>query len=330
MGLKTASLFNLVNEKFGKCCDGLFLVDKTGVIRYLNEKSERILSKELFIEQGANVLESSLASYFADPANETEEFNKETGGLYNSLYNITVEQLISENGEKKGWLGILTEKNETHSAYKHNWGIDTEELVQQISLRYAHELLNAMTPVYGILQMMKDDTISSSKQIELMDLAQREVEKSKIYVNDFMSINYPHAPAPKWHKAGVLLNSMREQVEEQAPEFIPYLDWEIIGKEEDKIFIDTNHLRMMLQLLVKKWVDFAKGPSTIEITFQTNEETFNVCMKMTGSNKEIFYSDNEFDYYLHLVNKLMKKNGGSLNVHEGLTLVYPAYKNSYV
>ncbi|UTR11793.1 hypothetical protein MM300_05685 [Evansella sp. LMS18] len=324
MGIDAVSAFSLVNQKIKKCCEGLFLVDKKGTVRFLNGKGREIFANIGSIQQGDNIFNSPLAPFFL-----SSEKCEQTGVLERELYRdgqiikIRIESIISEN-EEQGWLGTVEAQREADSfgTGGQNWGQATEELVQQISLRYAHEVLNALTPVYGILQMIKDERISAGIDTGLVELAQHEVEKGKNFVNDFMYMNYPVKPAPKWHTAGHLLASIKEKTEEQTPEFIPHLDWKVAGEEDVLVYVDAQHLRTVLQLLIKKWIDFAKSHNVITIKFHTNDQHFQVTVNQPEMDEALFYTDSEFNYYLHLAGKVMELNEGKLQACGGVKLTF--------
>ncbi|MBU9713523.1 hypothetical protein [Evansella tamaricis] len=314
---KTVSVFNIVNkEKMD--CPGLMIVDNEGIIRFLNDDGKRILNHRTNIKQGDNVLTTTLAPFFY------QERTKSLQGIGNdSPLTLNVEKMNLTEEDDHLWVGTLRDKLEDMVfPMNTDWDVQTERLVQQLSLRYAHEILNALTPVYGILQMLKKDE-SSDKRSSLIELAQSEIEKGKNYVNDFLNINYPTLPNQTWIRVGDLLKYIQEKIEKQAPEFIPHLSWEILGKKRDEVFVDVNQLRMMIQLLVKKWIDFAKVPSTIHIIFQTDiREQFAVRMNMLDEEGIPFEIDDEFNYYLHLTDRLLRQCNGKLTVKEGLVLEY--------
>jgi nitrogen fixation/metabolism regulation signal transduction histidine kinase len=326
MGIDAISAFSLVNKKVNRCSEGLFLVDKEGTVRFLNEKGREIFSKIGSIQQGDNIFNSALAPFFLS----TEKHEK-TGVIERELYRdgqiikLKIEAIISGNEEEEqGWVCAVDIHTEPDSfgAGGQNWGTATEELVQQLSLRYAHEVLNALTPVYGILQMIKDERVSAGIDTGLLELAQNEVNKSKNFVNDFMYMNYPGKPAPKWHTAGQLLAYIKEKTEEQTPEFIPHLDWKIAGEEDILVQVDAHHLRTVLQLLIKKWIDFAKSHNVITITFHTNDQHFYVIINQPEMDETLYFTDSEFNYYLHLAGKVMEINEGKLQACGGVKLTF--------
>ncbi|MBU9721742.1 MULTISPECIES: HAMP domain-containing histidine kinase [Bacillaceae] len=314
MASESALLFNIVNED-NKSQPGLVIIDPSGIIRYLNEEGSRLLNKKVKVRQGDNIYDTPLAPYFYN-------LNSTKTPVSINLEQVTLDYSYNKK-EEELLVGSLVEENpDVVFPEKNYWDSQTERLVQQLSLRYAHEILNALTPVYGILQMMKKDT-ATSEHTTFLELAQREIEKGKNYVNDFLNINYPMAPRKTYIRAGELQECIKVKIEEQAPEFTPHLSWEFVGKRRSKVQVDVMQLRLIIQLLVKKWIDFAKCPSTIQIIFNSlDPEKFIISMNMVDEDGIPFEIDDEFDYYLHLTKKLLRKSGGELFIEDGLTIEY--------
>ncbi|ADU31876.1 histidine kinase dimerization/phospho-acceptor domain-containing protein [Evansella cellulosilytica] len=208
---------------------------------------------------------------------------------------------------------------------KEVWDHRTEQLVQQISVRYAHEILNALTPVYGVLQMLKKDANinTSDKHKQLLEIAEQEVLKGKNYVNDFMNININPNPHRQLLKVSELTSYIQNELDRQSPEFSPHVIFHYEENEDECVYVDQKQIRLVLQLIVKKWIDFVDGVAQLKITFDATEPNlFLIHLNMVGDDDFLFESDHEFLFYLHLIARNMKKHGGKMKIGHGVRLEY--------
>lgn len=319
---KTASVFDIVNKLKDESDLGQIIVDNHGIIRYVSDDFKRVLFRKTKLRQGDNVYHSTLAACFHSPQDQHHQ-DIMTYSLDNKWI-MKFEQMEVENGNTKWWLGkLLNRKVAEDSPQEMKWNLDTERLIQQISQRYAHEVLNALTPVYGILQMLKGDQENLAKYEPLLEVAEKEIIKGKNYVNDFLHLNFIPEPAPNWYRVDELKRYVEQYLSEQSPEFLPYINICLTGKSHHEVFVDKQQLRLVLQLLLKKWIDYTTAATTIEVNFVTRESgLFQVNIYTADGDDTLFAIDDEFMFYLHLVQQNMQKNSGVLKISEGIVLEY--------
>lgn len=305
MCVDNVSLFTLMNEYCeGKQCPGFIIVEKDKIHKYYNGECPYLQSLEEKLELKLAQHELPLMALFCP--HRKHELNK-------------IELQAEQYSESEACSDLFL------NAEGDAWGRDTERLVQQISLRYAHEVLNALTPVYGILQMLKqelDDKLSE-KELHLLEIAQEELIKGKNYVNDFMTINFHATPNPDWYTLKELKEYIEKKLLNQAPEFLPHITFNLINNDEKMVFIDKNQLRLVVQLAVTKWLDYAKSPSVISVDFHLNNTgEFIIEMQMQNEGVSLHQLDDEFTFYLHLIKQNVKRNGGKLELDNGILLTY--------
>ncbi|MDQ0254516.1 hypothetical protein J2S74_001895 [Evansella vedderi] len=324
MVINSEELFTIVNNnnQGNEQCSGVMELSHDGTILHLCEKCKPDLLIEYQLQVGDSILQTPLAPVFSARTNEGRRGWEEAS---------TALGQKKKDDFENWWSYTLTDKLDGKNASPKGvkWNRETERLVQQISLRYAHEILNALTPVYGILQMIKTDTEikDPAKLEELLEIAQQEILKGKTYVNDFLNINFVRTPEPDWERMSDLVSYIETQLETQSPEFIPYIDITMESEQDKDVFIDKKQLRLVLQLLLKKWIDYADEPSTIEISFEVKGmDKLQVKLLMHEGADSLYDADDEFMYYLHLVDRSMEMNGGTIKVCEGITLEY-SYSN---
>ncbi|MFA9558911.1 hypothetical protein ACERII_16495 [Evansella sp. AB-rgal1] len=253
--------------------------------------------------------------------NENSTDNVKVTSVYENQSNIDTEHLSPESMRDD----LLGKIESNINDREHVWSPETERLVQQISLRYAHEILNALTPVYGILQMLLTDqegVKSLEKKQVLLQIAQEEIMKGKNHVNDFLTINYQSTPKPQWMNLFDLKLYIKNKIHRQSPEFIPHIHFEVKGDGAKEIYVDINQLRIIITLIIKKWIDFAAEPSVIFVIFETDDDSFSLHMSLSEVDNMTEMKDDEFLFYLHLINRSLERNDGQLLVSEGLTLQY--------
>ncbi|MDG5786687.1 hypothetical protein QA612_04225 [Evansella sp. AB-P1] len=307
MGYRAVDKFTIMNEYNNEGdCPGRMIVDEEGYISHICQHCRNHVGLEKDLNNGASILTTSLASDF-----------------YSLLDKKQIDENVLKNIDHDN-VDLLQNLNDHLLTSSARWTPDTERLIQQISLRYAHEILNALTPVYGILQiLMNEQDKNPNDNSDLLKIAQQEVVKGKNYVNDFLNFNFDTPPQAVELPVHELMHYIETHLHEQSPEFTPYIVFEIEGDGSKNVFIDKKKLRLILQLILKKWIEFVEDMVGIKVIFTLEEDRFFVSVKSSVHQEGVLYhQDNELMFYLHLISRMMRRNGGRLKVRDGLTLEF--------
>ncbi|UCZ52707.1 hypothetical protein LGQ02_18275 [Bacillus shivajii] len=309
MSEKNGTIITQVDEdaegiKVGDC-------DHTGVGRQCMRFRSRLVNKD--IEMNITCNRSKILRELPLPCWYHQE-------VVHNQYNQQSSEMMSHS-IFNSLNGIVS--NFAKNANDRSWDKNTERLMQQVSMRYADEVLNALTPVSGMLQLMKEDELSVHDFENLIKESQKEVAKSKSYIQDFLILNHPSSTEKDWICVCELYGFVKQSVQEHTPEFITHIQWEVTYEDREPIFVDKNKVRMITQLIVKKWMDFIDHTSPLKISFLKREVgklEIRISSEANQSTQSIV--DDEFDFYCHLVERHLKENDGKLKVHwPTLTLV---------
>ncbi|WP_096190288.1 hypothetical protein [Evansella halocellulosilytica] len=270
----------------------------------------------------SSTLKEELSSKKAEPIQES---------AFSSVKHTVRPDINKESERKNNKLSNMTETNDyehltnsIHMSEEGHWDRKTERLMRQVSMRYADEVLNALTPISGMLQLIEGQPYFHSYE-ELIEQSKKGIMKSKGYIQDFLSLNHPKISNKDRCTLDELLTYVKESLEQENPEISPFINWKASGSENTsaKILVDKNKVRMFTQLLIKKWVDFLQEANSMYVTFYYNHE-MSVMVEIRSLEDESLSAilDDEFHFYCHLVQRNLNKIGGELVIGKSLQLYF--------
>ncbi|WP_026691438.1 hypothetical protein [Alteribacter aurantiacus] len=280
---------------------GVFVADRFGVVT-VTFNLERYMNTA--IVSGTNVFVTDLEPFF-DVVKEKGSGTFRLGHKDNHECMLYLSKLNEQSGEE-GWIAIVHDASDPYE------NSHSENLVRLLSMRRAHEMLNVMTPVYGTLQMLKQNTDSRNDH-RLIELAETELLKGKAHVNDFLKINNLGELTTRGITVSSFIQIVQKKVNVQLPEAVPYMMWRFLEVEEVELDIDAESVCIAVFFLVKKSIDYIKDSGRLELAFEQWDKDV-VQLNIRHAYQSLSFStDEEMRFYTDTAKKVLQKQGGYLS-----------------
>jgi two-component system sensor histidine kinase PilS (NtrC family) len=185
--IEDLTLFN--REVIENTPSGLFTTDLVGRILTFNKAAEEITGIDRTKAYGRNVSEIFPFIGIIDENRRLEE-TVEYGGK-RKVIGLTVSRMRDAKGKDIGFIGVFQDLTEFKRMAKEIQSKEKWAAIGELSANIAHEIRNPLASLKGSIEMLRENTISSTQKEKLMSIALSEMDRLDHIIADFLTYSRP-------------------------------------------------------------------------------------------------------------------------------------------
>ncbi|NOR73494.1 MAG: hypothetical protein GQ467_06465 [Mariprofundaceae bacterium] len=255
--------------------EGMLILDQALYIQDSNESARRLL-----LQTGSNPAWLKLEEAAETPAALLQFLNKPDRELFQCEWNmptgiclVTATQLPG-NDPSAQWLLTLVDITDIRRLEKRLAEQDKLASMGKMIAMLAHEVRNPMQTIAQSVEIMK--SVKRPQQEKIQKIVSEEVGRLNRLVSDLLDYVHPLSPVLIKISPSEVIGSSVAQVDFQSEHRINWVC------DIDSLMLDADHLRLVLDNLLRNALQASEKPGTIEVNMESLDGTWELSVSDQG------------------------------------------------